>query len=185
MLTIVLGFDNSFDNNAGGSPRSTMALGRRRAEYNRRCACIAQLVEQLSLNQQAQWNYRYLAAEIGFLHVRVSAQARAGPAEQNATGFHDIGTVRDLESAQRILLDQQNRYAFAVDPLDDLEDGVDHLRRQSKRGLVQQQQPRVRQQAPGDGQDLLLAARELSRGEVLPLTQDRELLHQAVDFSLD
>ncbi len=47
-LTTVLGFDNSFDNNADGRP---WTRGGRFGEYNYRCACIAQLVEQLTLNQ--------------------------------------------------------------------------------------------------------------------------------------
>jgi len=40
-------------------------------------------------------------------------------------------------------------------------------------------------QAAGDGQDLLLAARELPRRQVLAFSQNRELLHQTVDLSLD
>ena len=40
-------------------------------------------------------------------------------------------------------------------------------------------------QAAGDGQDLLLAARELAGRQVLSFSQDGELLHQAIDLSLD
>src|SRR5207237_10845316 len=47
---------------------------------------------------------RSSAAEIGLLDVRVSAQGRASSAEQDAAGFDDVGAIRDLEGAERVLL---------------------------------------------------------------------------------
>src|SRR5438309_923396 len=125
-----------------------------------------------------------LPAEVSLLDLGISPEGSTGAAEEDAPGLNDVGAVRDLERAQRVLLDQQDRDAVIVDFLDDIEDGVHHLRRQPQRWFIQQQQPRLRQQAAGDRQDLLLAARELPGGQVAPLAKDRKLLHQLLDIAM-
>src|SRR5438270_1245701 len=102
-----------------------------------------------------------LPAEVSLLDLGISPKRGARSAEQDAAGFDDVGAVRDLERAQRVLLDQQNRDAIVMDLLDDVEDGVHHLRRQAQRWLIEEQELRLTQQAAGDGEDLLLATREL------------------------
>src|SRR5438132_10946306 len=69
-----------------------------------------------------------LPAEVGFLDLGISPKGGTGAAEQDAPGLDNVRAVRDLERAQRVLLDQQNRDAIVVDLLDDVEDGVHHLR---------------------------------------------------------
>ena len=49
---------------------------------------------------------------------------------------------------------------WRVDPADGLEDGLHQQRREAERRLVEQEQPRLRHQPPGDGEHLLLAAGE-------------------------
>src|SRR6267143_2603977 len=71
-----------------------------------------------------------LATEIGFLHLRISSKGGPGTAKQDAAGLYNVGPIRDLQRAQRVLLDQQDRDALLVDALDDLEYRVHHLRRQ-------------------------------------------------------
>src|SRR5260370_15190337 len=73
-----------------------------------------------------------LATEVSLLHLRISSKGGPGTAKQDAAGLHDVGAICDLESTQRVLLDQQNRDAVVVDPLDDVEHRVHHLRRQAK-----------------------------------------------------
>jgi hypothetical protein len=65
--------------------------------------------------------------------------------------------------------------------LDHLEDLLDHDRREPERELVEQQDPRLEQQALGDGQHLLLAAGERPGGLVEPLAQPGEQLEHLVD----
>ena len=71
-----------------------------------------------------------------------------------------------MGEAQRlvgVLLHQQHRQPFRpVQHADGVEDATHDQRCQAERGLVQQQQLRLRHQRPGDGQHLLLAARKRS-----------------------
>src|ERR1700737_909864 len=66
-------------------------------------------------------------AKVRLLYLGISSKRRAGAAQQDAAGLDDVGTIGDLERAQRILLDQQDGDAVVVDLLDDVEDRVDHL----------------------------------------------------------
>src|SRR2546430_2237301 len=106
------------------------------------------------------------STEVGFLDLRISPKGGSSPAEQDAAGLDDVSTVRDLERAQRVLLDEQYRDAIVVDLLDDVEYGVHHLRRQAQRWLVEEKKLRLRQQAASDREDLLLATRELAGRKV-------------------
>src|SRR6202022_2756889 len=78
-----------------------------------------------------------LAAEVGLLHLRISSKGGTRSAEQDATGLDDVGPIGDLERAQRILLDQQNRDPVVVNLLDDVEDRVHHLRGEPQRGFIE------------------------------------------------
>src|SRR6266550_7752249 len=99
-----------------------------------------------------------LPAEVSFLDLGISPEGGTGAAEEDAPGLDDVGAVRDLERAQRVLLDQQDRDAVVVDLLDDVEDTVHHLRCKAKGWLVEEKELRLSQQAAGDGEDLLFAA---------------------------
>ena len=63
-----------------------------------------------------------------------------------------------------------------MQPQDQVEDVVDHLRREAERRLVEQQQLRRRHQGPGDRQLLLLAAGQGAGRLAAPLGEDREEL---------
>ena len=54
------------------------------------------------------------------------------------------------------------------------EDEVDHGRREPERRLVEQEDRRPRDERPGDGQLLLLTARQRTRRPVAELLDDRE-----------
>src|SRR5438105_2529337 len=125
-----------------------------------------------------------LPAEVSLLDLGISPEGGTGAAQEDAPGLDDVSAVRDLERAQRVLLDQQNRDAIVVDLLDDVEHGVHHLRREAQRGFVEQKELRLRQQAAGDGEDLLLATRELAGRKVPALAEDWKLLHQFLDVAM-
>src|SRR2546423_11671676 len=72
-----------------------------------------------------------LPAQVSLLDLGISPEGGTGAAEEDAPGLDDVGAVRDLERAQRVLLDQQDRDAIVMDLLDDVEDGVHHLRLQA------------------------------------------------------
>ena len=111
-------------------------------------------------------------------HGRPAREARSSAApdhEDDAIGHH-IGAVGDVEGRGHVLLDQQDGLAALLQPQDQLEDAVDHLGRQAERGLVEQHQPGLGHQRAGDGELLLLPARERARGLVAPLGQDGKQL---------
>ena len=83
------------------------------------------------------------------------------------------------------MLDQQDGDAFPVDALNDGEDRIDHLRRESKRRLIQQEESRMRQQPTGNRKDLLLATGQLSCRKALAFAKNWKLLHQRVDLTMN
>src|SRR5438445_4063139 len=125
-----------------------------------------------------------LPAEVSLLDLGISPEGGTGAAQEDAPGLDDVSAVRDLERAQRVLLDQQNRDAIVVDLLDDVEDGVHHLGCKAQRRLIEEKELRLRQQATGDREDLLFAARELPGWQVPALAKNRELLHQSLDVAM-
>ena len=64
--------------------------------------------------------------------------------------------------------------------LERVEDEVDHDRREPERRLVEEQQPRAREQRARDRELLLLAARERRRRSAVVRSQDREALEDAL-----
>ena len=79
----------------------------------------------------------------------------------------------------RVLLDEQDRDALAVDLTDDLKDPAHDDRRKAERRFVHHDELRLGHQRPADGQHLLLAARE--RPGLLPfaLLEAREQIVHA------
>src|ERR671918_696122 len=88
--------------------------------------------------------------------------------------LHDVDALGDPERERHVLLDQENRHALAAKHLDDLADVGDHARHQPLSRLVEQDDLRLQHHGAGDGQHLLLAAREGAAGLVLPLAEDGE-----------
>jgi hypothetical protein len=85
-----------------------------------------------------------------------------------------------------VLLDQEDRHLLlARDPADGLEDLPHNQRRQPKRGLVEQQQPRPAHQGAADRQHLLLAARQGAAALLAPLGQPGEHLEHPVEVFLE
>src|SRR2546421_262511 len=77
---------------------------------------------------------------------------------RDAPRAKDVGAVGELDGAGGGLLHEQDRDALLVELLEHVEDDVDHDRRQAKRGLVQEEQARPREERTRDRELLLLAA---------------------------
>ena len=85
------------------------------------------------------------------------------PTDDHAPVQHDGGAVGDAEDDAGELLDHQHRDAGAGQIAHLLVQLLDDQRRQAHRQLVEQQHRRVGRQAPGQGEHLLLAARQRAR----------------------
>src|SRR5216683_2345481 len=95
--------------------------------------------------------------------------------------LHDVDPLAGCERERHVLLHQQDRHALLVQHLDDLADLRDHARHQSFRRLVQQDDLGLEHHRPGDGQHLLLAARQRAAGLAAPLGQHREVGEHLVE----
>src|SRR5690349_18234831 len=87
------------------------------------------------------------------------------------------------DAAQRfyVLVDDEDRQAGRLQFPDRAVDLVSDERREALGRLVEDQQPRIGQERPADGEHLLLAARELVAVVRLPLAQLREKREHALE----
>ena len=102
----------------------------------------------------------------------------------DAAGFEHIAAVGDGQRQRGHLVDQQDGHAVVAQFGEHVEQFVDHRRRQAERRLVEQQDARLRHQAAGDGQHLLLAAGEKPGAAGQPLAQPRKALEQRLELGL-
>ena len=86
----------------------------------------------------------------------------------------DVPTVGKPERPPGVLFDQQGRHPLVAQLTDELEDLVNDLRSETKRGLVIEDHARFRHERAGDGQLLLLAAGERAGDLLTTLRKDRE-----------
>ena len=89
-------------------------------------------------------------------------------------GLEDVRAVGQLERHGSILLHEQDRQASLRQATNRARDLRHHDRRQPERRLVEQQVLRLRHEAAGDGEHLLLAAGERAAELSAPLAQARE-----------
>src|SRR5256885_2519717 len=101
-----------------------------------------------------------LDAEIRPLNVGAFEEHLGRVFLDDAPGLQYVAAIGHGECLGGVLLDQQDGRALAVDVTNDVEDLVDEDGRQSERGLVEEQHLGLGHQPAGDGQHLLLAARE-------------------------
>jgi len=93
------------------------------------------------------------------LDGRASAQVGASVLVCDRSHLEDVPAGRHGQGLSGILLDEQYRRTTGVDLPNHAEDRLDQERRETERGLVEQQQPRPAHEGPADGEHLLLAAR--------------------------
>src|SRR5687768_15132716 len=72
-------------------------------------------------------------------NVGVAGQFRGGARKHDDSCFQDVATVCNGQGHGRVLLDEQDRRALAVDGIDGGEDLLDEHGRQAHAGLVQQE----------------------------------------------
>src|SRR5437867_8119729 len=84
------------------------------------------------------------AAEIRLLDVRARQEAVPRALEHDAAVLEDVAAVRELERPRHVLLDEDDRRAAAIDPLERLEDQLHRQGRHPETRLVQQKKPRAR-----------------------------------------
>ena len=99
-------------------------------------------------------------AEVGGPDARVLQQRRGPIGHDDRSVLEDIRRVRELESLGGVLFDEEDRRSLVTDLADDLEDRLDEHRRETHRGLVEEQQTRAAHQRSGDREHLLLTPRE-------------------------
>src|SRR5260370_12001448 len=90
----------------------------------------------------------------------VAHQGRHRPVEPDDALLDDVGPVAQPRRELEILLGVQDRQALPPQRRDLIPEGAHDHRGQALRRLVEQQHPRVAHQGAGDGEHLLLAARE-------------------------
>src|SRR5580704_3731524 len=95
--------------------------------------------------------------------------------------LHDVDPLAGLERQRDVLLDQQDRHVLLMQHIDDVADLGDHARHQAFRRLVQQDDLRLEHHRAGDGQHLLLAARERPSRLTAALGEDREVVIDLVE----
>jgi hypothetical protein len=120
------------------------------------------------------------APEIRPLDLRHAGELGAGTGELDAAVLQHIGVVREPQRGRGHLLDQDDRRSLLAQRADRARDLLHQQRREPHRRLVHEDDARLRHQASGDRQHLLLAARKRARKLAAPFTQDRETRHLAL-----
>ena len=85
-------------------------------------------------------------------------ELRRRPGKLDAADLQQIGAIDDIEHLLDVLLHDEHRQPFGADTVHQLEHLLHDQRRKSGRGLIHQQQFRLRHQRAADGAHLLLAA---------------------------
>src|SRR5688572_6302672 len=90
----------------------------------------------------------------------VCAQGGGGGLMTDGSLLHDVDAIADGQREGDVLLHEQDRHAFLVEDLDDLAYLADHPRHEPLRRLVEQDDLRLEDHRPRDGEHLLLATRQ-------------------------
>src|SRR5258708_4504835 len=123
----------------------------------------------------------HVSAQVCRLQARILGELLRGPLQRHLAALQHICLLGDLQRHARVLLHQENGGAPAVDVADDVEDLPYQQWREAHRGLVEKKDPRPGQDAPRDGQHLLLAAGERAGGSVESTLQRGKALDLLVD----
>lgn len=89
-------------------------------------------------------------AQIRSQHRLIALKLGRGAAEADFALVHDVVSVGDGERGVQVLLDQQDRQAFLLETPEHIDDLAHNHRRQSLRGLVEQQEFRIEHQSARD-----------------------------------
>jgi hypothetical protein len=106
----------------------------------------------------------------------VRQQLLGAAARADRAGLEQMGAVDDPQHLVDVLLDDQHRQPAGADAFEEGEDLLHDNRRETRRGFVEQQEPRLRHQRATDRAHLLLAAGQRSGELPAPLFEAREEL---------
>src|SRR5688500_11083952 len=155
---------------AGGRAARAWTSGQRAASQATRASAASSA--RPSRRGQRRSEREELLAERG-----VIAQTCSRAAEADGALLEDVDPVRELQGELRVLLREQDRESLALEARDLVAQMVDHDGGQALRRLVEEEELRVAHERAGDGQHLLLAARQvpaLPRGELSKLRKEVE-----------
>src|SRR5438094_7503695 len=113
-------------------------------------------------------------AEVRLDEERLTREPGGCAAPDHLANREHVAALHDRECLPRVLLDEQDRRALLVEPLDHPHDLFDDEGRQPPGRLVEHEEPRTRHERACDAEHLLLAARERARALRLSLTEDGE-----------
>src|SRR5439155_975075 len=109
--------------------------------------------------------------------LALAAPRRSIDARGSLGGDERARSLGELQGEVEVLLDEEDRHLSLEQLSQDASNFLDRRGLDSLRGLVQQQHPRARDQRPGDGELLLLAAGKIAAPAPLHGAQDgKELL---------
>src|SRR5262249_40715267 len=122
-------------------------------------------------------------AETGLAHAIIVAQRRTRAAGDDRSRLQHVAAARSLERIARVLLDEKNTRAGAIDRLDRAENVLDDHRRESERRLVETNEVRFGHDRAPEREHLLLTAGQRAGVLAPALAQPREhvedLVHEA------
>ena len=124
---------------------------------------------------------RELAAEIGGADFGIFGQVRGSAVQADFAVLKHVAILACRKRDARILLDQQDRNALAIDARQDREHLLDQHRREAEARLIHQQEFRPRHERAPDHQHLLFAARQRTRLLLGALLQTREIIVDALE----
>src|SRR5687767_11427416 len=120
-------------------------------------------------------------AEVLMLHVGAGAQLHRRPVPHHAALFEHVVMIGQAGQRLHVLVDQEDRQAAALEPLEARPDLVTDERGQALGRLVEDQQHRIGHERPADRQHLLLAAGERAAEGPGARSQLRKQLEHALD----
>src|SRR5215471_2921785 len=121
--------------------------------------------------------------EVELLHVLVRRELRRRPVHDDPAVLQNIAVVGVPQRHARVLLGEQEADPLLpVEVLHDSEDLLDDLRRESERGLVEQDHARPRHERAPQRRHLLLSARGVPREARAALPESREVRVHALEI---
>jgi Ca2+-binding RTX toxin-like protein len=116
-----------------------------------------------------------LQAEMPGEQIGLGEQRRGGAAMDDAAAVENHGVVGNGQHLMGVLLDDDGGHALIAHQATDGDKQIlDNDRREALQRLIEQQQPRVEHQCTGQGEHLLLTARQCAAQIAPPLAQPGE-----------